>query len=129
MDASKEKFVTSSTLCYFCLFFLKQTVTCREQPSRLSLLMSFIKLKFPIEHIKPSVHNVQNDIKAHRNLLDILAKQLRITNQEEWYQLAQSSWIKYGNKLLDQYNDSPYRVLSTLLPEYHTYDDSFHFLL
>ncbi len=68
-----------------------------------------------IKTLRASGHSWQN----HRVLMDSLAKKLNITDQEAWYKVTWSTLSQNGvDKLLQLYNESPTRLITSVYPEY-----------
>lgn len=66
--------------------------------------------------------------KNHRYLLDRIAEQLGIEKQEDWYQFTGKDIRTIGahGLLSDHYNNSLYRALETIFPEYEWNPYLFH---
>ena len=51
--------------------------------------------------------------------MDWLGQELGYSKMEDWYKLTKQLIIKnYGGRLLDKYNDSPYKLLKDVFPNY-----------
>ncbi len=64
-----------------------------------------------------------HSVRHQRLFLNSLSKELRITTQEQWYQVTSSTLIEHGGKpLLLHYNGSPGKLLMAVYPEYPNID-------
>eukprot|EP01118_Nematostelium_gracile_P011993 TRINITY_DN4327_c0_g2_i1.p1 TRINITY_DN4327_c0_g2~~TRINITY_DN4327_c0_g2_i1.p1 ORF type:complete len:419 (+),score=55.72 TRINITY_DN4327_c0_g2_i1:175-1431(+) len=63
--------------------------------------------------------NQWDDIRSQRLFMDRLAKDLNITNMEDWYTIKRSQICeKGGGGLLKRYQNSPSKLITWVLPEY-----------
>ncbi len=64
-------------------------------------------------------HDQWKHIQSQRVFLDQIAKTLNITNQNGWYRVTLKTLLQHGgSELLELYNDSTSKLLSTVYPEY-----------
>ncbi len=69
----------------------------------------------------------EQDIVSHRNFLEDLAKKLKITDQQGWFNVTPEVIIQHGGaSILEQYNNSLNALLSTVYPEYPIIIFHFH---
>lgn len=60
-----------------------------------------------------------NNVSNQRSFLDDLAKKLNITDPSGWYKLTKQNFEDHcGAGLLQMYNNSPSKLITTLYPEY-----------
>ncbi len=60
-----------------------------------------------------------SDTFHQRAFMNELAEKLNITDQEGWYKVTTKSFLQHGGMgLLEKYNNSPSKLLSTVYPEY-----------
>ncbi len=60
-----------------------------------------------------------NTLANQRSFMNALARKLNITTQEEWYHVTQQMFVQNGaSGLLQKYNGSPQKLLTSVFPEY-----------
>ncbi|GAM25321.1 hypothetical protein SAMD00019534_084960 [Acytostelium subglobosum LB1] len=58
-----------------------------------------------------------------RLYLEWLADRLKLVSAQDWYDLTQRSFgANYGFKLLQAYNKSPWKLITTVMPELHSWE-------
>ncbi len=63
---------------------------------------------------------------VQRSFMDELAKKLKITEQDSWYNIKWSTLIQNGaGTLLTKYNGSTFKLLKSVYPEYHINFDTY----
>ncbi len=62
-----------------------------------------------------------DDFSKQRSFINDLAKQLHITDKEDWYNVTYDTICRYGGRSLinNYYNKSLTKLFTALMPEYH----------
>ncbi len=80
--------------------------------------MNNISGVFPTDTNIPRA-SIWDDLTYQRSFLDKLAKPLNVVDKEGWYRVSMKSLIQIGaSDLLSKYNDSPFKLFSSVYPEY-----------
>eukprot|EP01118_Nematostelium_gracile_P016455 TRINITY_DN6819_c0_g1_i1.p1 TRINITY_DN6819_c0_g1~~TRINITY_DN6819_c0_g1_i1.p1 ORF type:complete len:345 (+),score=60.30 TRINITY_DN6819_c0_g1_i1:359-1393(+) len=61
-----------------------------------------------------------NDMESQRKFLNLLAQKFKIQKMEDWYHIGIDQINSQGgNGLLQKYDDSPSKMITTIIPEHH----------